>query len=146
MPVKLQEDHVLCRSRMLGGHDWHVGRKLGKKANLGTLLSLHCARCGMWRHDTIGTYGQLVTRNYDQPDGYHMDADDQPSGDDLRLAVLKIVDKGIRQGTLLDLIALEDEDEKAQRAHTPKQRAGRKAPTKTATNGRGRGRHLASVG
>lgn len=145
MPVlKMQDDHVLCRSRMLGGHDWQVGRKLGRKANLGTLLSLRCTRCGMWRHDTIGTYGQLVTRNYDQPDGYHRPIDEQPTGDELRLRMLKIIDNGIKQGTLLDLIAIEEEEANHQRA----QRAGRSTPTKSKANGKSttsKGRRLAAV-
>jgi len=52
-------------------------------------FTLLCTRCGMQRHDTIDSLGELSSRHYDQPDGYKLAADETPTRPQLRLDLIK---------------------------------------------------------
>lgn len=45
--------------------------------------------CEVWRHDAIDHNGGLLTRKYDYPAWYKVEADERPSADELRLWVAK---------------------------------------------------------
>lgn len=52
-------------------------------------IHLRCLRCGTVRHDALDSRGELLTRRYEYPDEYRMDIDERPTGDQLRLWMLK---------------------------------------------------------
>ena len=76
----LATEYVKCRAL---GHEWDTFQPISRKAARGYLVSLRCARCGMERHDTIDSLGNLSTRSYVQPEGYAFAADELPSRPEL---------------------------------------------------------------
>lgn len=96
--VRLESEYAECRDRTLGGgHVWTTARKIGRRTSFGTPVSKQCARCGAWVHIIIGAYGQVESRQYEYPDGYSLAADEQPTGDSLRLAMLSMLKEEQKQ-------------------------------------------------
>lgn len=90
----LIDEYVKCRS---WGHEWDSFMPLRRRAAWGTLLSLRCSRCGMERHDTIDSQGEVSARQYKAPEGYRLVGSYQgnrASGAELRLEVLARMRKG----------------------------------------------------
>jgi hypothetical protein len=55
----------------------------------GTPFTVRCERCGTERRDLLGTNtGEVVSRSYVYPKGYHIDQQDKPKIVDFRLAWL----------------------------------------------------------
>lgn len=124
--VRLEQLYTECRDRTLGGgHVWERNRKLGRRTDMGVPFSKQCARCGAWVHLVIGAWGQVVSRSYEYPDGYSLAADEQPTGDSLRLAVLGMIREEQRE------LNFDDEGIVKQTRRTRKP-----AAKKTSSNGR----------
>lgn len=92
--ANLEELRNQCR---LLGHSWaevqrpHDFVVSGKFYLADRFLHLTCARCASERHDGIRSRtGEVMARRYKYADGYQYDTDEErPSGDDLRLWVLR---------------------------------------------------------
>ena len=79
-------DYTRCRTF---GHSW-FDCDSDWKTDLGMPLTLRCERCMIERRDTIGFYGQLVTRRYTYPQDYRYSRGERPSRNDFRLALLAL--------------------------------------------------------
>lgn len=94
LPENLEELRNECR---LLGHSWKETTRpqefvvSGKFYLADRFMHLLCARCKSKRHDGIRSRtGEVVARRYKYAEGYQYDADEEhPSGDDLRLWVLR---------------------------------------------------------
>lgn len=71
------------------GHAWYEIEDFEWKPQYGVPLVLACARCGTQRHDSIGTYGQVIQRNYEYPLEYSYHGEPRPDREEFRLAVLR---------------------------------------------------------
>lgn len=88
--IRLAEAFAQCRDRTLsGGHIWERSRKIGRRSQIGTLVSLQCARCESWKHVAIGAWGQIESTQYEYVDGYSLTADEQPTRDSIRIRLLE---------------------------------------------------------
>lgn len=84
--VHLSADMLRCH---VYGHAWDefypddMGIPL-----FGWRLSLRCTRCATERHDIVDGHGRLAQRRYIYPDDYRMAADETPTREELRQAML----------------------------------------------------------
>ena len=77
-----------CRGMLR--HSWHeVTSDWANVHTSGVPFTVRCDRCGTERRDVLGTNtGEVVSRSYVYPVGYHIDAVEKPKIVDFRLAWL----------------------------------------------------------
>jgi hypothetical protein len=66
----LDDEKVYCRTL---GHSWDDYLPMKRPAKFGDRLSFRCVRCATVRHDIVSWVdGQLLDRQYEYPDDYHL--------------------------------------------------------------------------
>jgi hypothetical protein len=87
--VKLRAEYLHCRSWR---HSWDIFSptqdELARRRIFGRLIALRCERCGTKRFDQIDARGVLGSRSYVYPNDYKLAADERPTTEQLRLAIV----------------------------------------------------------
>lgn len=80
------------------GHSWDEYNPRNVPMDKGSFdrLTLRCTRCGSTRHDEFDRVGEVVRRNYVNPDGYKSAADEKPSRAALRLMLHGHSTRGVK--------------------------------------------------
>ena len=88
------------------GHAWYEYPNSTWRPEFGTPMVLRCERCGTERRDSVGTYGQLIQRNYDYPMDYQYKGEARPERSDFRLTVIAMAKRRSRKPKPPDNIIL----------------------------------------
>ena len=76
-----------CRGMLR--HSWHEVDSVWAHEGDGTPFTIRCERCGTERRDVLGTNtGEVVSRRYVYPVGYHIEGENRPKIVDFRLSWL----------------------------------------------------------
>lgn len=85
----MNAEYLKCRNWRHAWEDFLPGVGDRKPAPYGRGMSLRCTRCTTERHDCYDSRGELASRSYVYPKDYQLSADERPSIETLRLALVR---------------------------------------------------------